>query len=47
MVISPALNGAGDTRTPTLINVVCFWVIEIPLAYWLAYTLNWGPEGVF
>ena len=47
MVISQALNGAGDTRTPTLINVVCFWIIEIPLAYLLANTLNWGPEGVF
>ncbi|GAB3273778.1 MATE family efflux transporter [Larkinella harenae] len=47
MVISQALNGAGDTRTPTLINVVCFWLIEIPLAYLLANTLGWGPEGVF
>ena len=47
MVLSQALNGAGDTRTPTLINIVCFWVIEIPLAYTLAHTLNWGPPGVF
>ncbi|GAB3334872.1 MATE family efflux transporter [Larkinella ripae] len=47
MVISQALNGAGDTRTPTIINVVCFWLIEIPLAYVLANTLSWGPEGVF
>jgi putative MATE family efflux protein len=47
MVISQALNGAGDTRTPTLINIVCFWLIEIPLAYLLANTLGWGPEGVF
>jgi putative MATE family efflux protein len=47
MVLTQALNGAGDTKTPTLMNVICFWVIEIPLAYFLAQTLNWGPEGVF
>lgn len=47
MVLTQALNGAGDTRTPMLINVVCFWLIEIPLAYVLANTLNWGPSGVF
>ncbi|GAB4042141.1 MATE family efflux transporter [Spirosoma litoris] len=47
MVLSQALNGAGDTKTPTLINIVCFWVVEIPLAYTLAHLLNWGPPGVF
>ena len=47
MVLTQSLNGAGDTRTPTLINVVCFWVVEIPLAYTLAHLLNWGPSGVF
>ena len=47
MVLSQSLNGAGDTRTPTLINVVCFWAVEIPLAYTLAHLLNWGPPGVF
>ena len=47
MVLTQALNGAGDTRTPTLINIVCFWMVEIPLAYTLAHLLNWGPPGVF
>jgi len=47
MVIAQSLNGAGDTRTPTLMNLVCFWAIEIPLAYILAKTFNWGPSGVF
>jgi Na+-driven multidrug efflux pump len=46
-VLSQALNGAGDTRTPTIINIVSFWLVEIPLAYTLAQVLNWGPTGVF
>ncbi|MEZ0483752.1 MATE family efflux transporter [Fibrella aquatica] len=47
MVLTQALNGAGDTRTPMLINIVCFWLVEIPLAYVLATVLHWGPSGVF
>lgn len=47
MVLSQSLNGAGDTRTPTLINLVCFWLVEIPLAYGLANWAGWGPAGVF
>ncbi|GAB3945790.1 MATE family efflux transporter [Spirosoma harenae] len=47
MVLSQSLNGAGDTKTPTLINIVCFWAVEIPLAYALANPLGWGPSGVF
>lgn len=47
MVMAQSFNGAGDTRTPTIINLIGFWVIQIPLAYFLAITLKWGPTGVF
>ena len=47
MVIGQAFNGSGDTRTPLYINLVVFWVIQIPLAYLLAITYEWGPNGVF
>lgn len=47
MVISQAFNGAGDTKTPLVVNFVVFWLIQIPLAYWLAVHLNWQERGVF
>ena len=47
MVVGQAFNGAGDTRTPTLINLVCFWLLEIPLGYLLAVNLEIGPAGVY
>jgi putative MATE family efflux protein len=46
-VLSQSFNGAGDTWTPTLLNLVCFWLWEIPLAYVLAITLGMGPHGVY
>ncbi|PLK46100.1 MATE family efflux transporter [Emticicia sp. TH156] len=47
MVIGQSLNGAGDTKTPTIMNLICFWALEIPLAYLFAITFKWGPSGVF
>jgi putative MATE family efflux protein len=47
MVSVQAFNGAGDTATPTWINVVFFWLIQIPLSYWLATGLDWQHSGVF
>jgi putative MATE family efflux protein len=47
MVMTQALNGAGDTKTPTLINFVCFWIIQSPLAYFLAKGLDMKSTGVF
>ncbi|AWV98647.1 MATE family efflux transporter [Arcticibacterium luteifluviistationis] len=47
MVITQAINGAGDTVPPTIFNLVCFWFIQIPLAYYLAETVGWRETGVF
>lgn len=47
MVVINAFNGAGDTKTPTYINFVCFWLLQLPFAYVMALTLDFGPVGVF
>jgi putative MATE family efflux protein len=46
-VLTQSFNGAGDTWTPTLINLGCFWFFEIPLSYVLGRTLGYGPAGIF
>ena len=47
MVLTSAFNGAGDTWTPTVINLFVFWLFEIPLAWFLARRAGFGPSGVF
>jgi putative MATE family efflux protein len=47
MVSGQAFNGAGDTKTPTKINIVFFWCIQIPLSYLLAIHFGWQHSGVF
>jgi putative MATE family efflux protein len=47
MVIGQSFNGAGDTKTPTIINFVGFWLFQIPLAYSLALLLDIGSPGVY
>lgn len=47
MVIINAFNGAGDTKTPIRINLICFWLFQLPFAYIMALKLDFGPLGVF
>jgi putative MATE family efflux protein len=47
MIISQSFNGAGDTKTPTILNLVCFWFLQIPLAWFMAKWLQMGPKGVY
>jgi putative MATE family efflux protein len=47
MTMEQAFNGAGDSKTPTWINLFCYWLFQIPLALWLARGLALGPRGVY
>ena len=47
LVFTQSFNGAGDTWTPTWINLGCFWLWQIPLAWLLAIHFGMGPQGVF
>jgi len=47
MVMTQSLNGAGDTKTPTIINFICFWVFQIPFAYFMAKGLDLKSTGAF
>lgn len=47
LVVPQAFNGSGDTKTPTKINLLAFWLFQLPFAYLVAITFNYGAIGVF
>lgn len=47
MVVMQAMNGAGDTETPMILNVICFWIVQIPLAFMLATRSPLEASGAF
>jgi Na+-driven multidrug efflux pump len=46
-VLTNSFNGAGDAWTPTFLNLLCFWMWEVPLAWFLSYRTSLGAAGVF
>jgi multidrug resistance protein, MATE family len=47
VVCAGALRGLQDVKIPSLLIFISYWVIGLPLGYWLAFTLNWGPNGIW
>ncbi len=47
MVMVRSINCAGDTYTPTIINFICYWLFQLPLAYFLAHGGGFGANGAF
>ena len=47
MVVTAAFNGAGDTITPTILNIICFWACQIPVAYVLSFHTSLGVRGIY
>lgn len=47
MVVIQSFNGAGDSRTPTIINIFIYWLFQVPLAYFMSMTLGFGASGAF
>src|SRR5262249_16301778 len=47
MVMVQSFNGAGDTFTPTMVNIFGYWLFQIPVAYYLSFRTTLGPKGIF
>ena len=47
MVMVQSFNGAGDTFTPTMVNIFGYWLFQIPVAYYLSFHTTLGPKGIF
>ena len=47
LVVLQAFNGAGDTFTPSVINLICYWIVQLPLAYLLGRHYHLGPNGIY